>query len=322
MDKYLSELNDIYNIETKLENKIFKQIENTLYDDSFLDKFSNAFVSVKLDNIAKLRYELVDKNDKNIKIDKINKVNEIDDKLTSKIQKVQSLRKSISDIQFDMFKQEFNIIVKLKDTFDIVINKYDLKIKNKYATIADRLSYDYLTDEKTIINQIPTENSNNDSILYDFISAPIATKYSVENINYMLNLVNNTKRNNSIIIHTFFVPHIQSIYNFYILLAHLFETVDILFPLNLSITNNKVIFVCINKVNDIEVDSNKLYDIKLTDNFEDYYNKLIKFELQIFKFIKSCFELFLYLLIIKNSNKLKYNILKYKIIAKTAVKFQ
>lgn len=306
MDHYLEELTNIYNIETKLEKKIFGKIEDELYDDSFVSQFKQAFLSLTLEHIEKLDYQFTDHEPKEKKST---------DKLINKISKVQALRKSIGDLQFDNFKQEFYMNVVLKETFNIILNKYDsLNIKNKYAMTSDRLSYEFITDKSVIINKLPQKNLT-DTLLYDFLSATIAEKFSFENINYILNVIDKVKKGNNLVLYIYFAPHIQLMNNLYLLLAHIFSSIDIYFPLNLTITNNKAIFVCQNKVNTLKnINQNKIINIEIKSNLNN--EKMIKFELEIFKFIKHCFELFLYLIMIKDKDELKYNIIKYKILYK------
>jgi len=301
MNSYLSELNEIYNIEAHLENKIFKQIENKLYDDSFLSHFKQAFIELNLSNIKQLDYKLIEKT--------ISQKNQIDNELESKITKTQILSELVSDLELENFKQEFEIPKKLKETFDIVFQKTNINPKDKYANASNKLN-DHIIDKNIKINQLPTK-SESDIIYYDFLSRKITTKFEAETINYILKIIDSVQLNNNLILHIFFAPHIENAHNLYILLCHIFESITILFPLNLSITNNKVIIVCNNKINNIIINPEKLYYIKTNDL--TYQNRLIKFETEIFNFIKSSLELFLYMLLIKNDEP-KYNVLKYKII--------
>ena len=309
MEQYLDELTKIYNIEDKLENKIFKKMENGLYDDSFLSKFQQSFITLNLDHIKELDYKLVEKESafKEIK----------NDKLINKIKKVQTIRKSISDYQFDDFKQEFYATELLKENFNIIIDKYkDIKVEHKYAMMTDKLSYEFITDKSIIINKLPKDKKLLDTIIYDFLSAQISEKFSNEYINYILNIVNSIKKGKSVILYIYFAPHIKTMYNLYILLCHLFKSVDIYFPLNMSITNNKSIIICYNKVNEIKIIPNKIYGIDINNSHLDYEKKMLKFELEIFRFIKSCLEVLLYLMLVKEKDELKYNIIKYKILYK------
>ena len=165
MDSYLSELNDIYNIETILEDKIFKEIERKLYDDSFVSHFKHAFIELNLTHINQLDYKLVETP---------NQKTAISNKLDSKITKVQILSELVRELQLNNFKQEFNIPEKLKEIFDIVLQKNNsIKIKNKYVTVANKL-YDQLLDNSNI-NQIPNK-SDGDTIYYDFLTAKIINK--------------------------------------------------------------------------------------------------------------------------------------------------
>lgn len=309
MEQYLDELKKQYDIEDKLENKIFKQMEGGMYDDSFLQIFKQSFISLDLEHIKELDYKLVEKESacKDIK----------SDKLTNKIKKVHVIRKSISDYQFDDFKQEFYATELLKENFNIILDKYtDIKIKHKYAMMADKLSYEFITDKSIIINKLPKDKELSDTIVYDFLSAQISEKFSTEYINYILNIIHVVKKGNSVILYIYFAPHIKIMSNLYLLLSHLFKSVDVYFPLNMSITNNKSIIVCHKKVNEIKITSNKIYGIEIDGTFPDYEKKMIKFELEIFRFIKSCLEVLLYLILIKKKDELKYNIIKYKILYK------
>lgn len=308
MEEYLNELTEIYNIEDKLEKKIFQQIEGGLYDDSFLSRFKQSFITLSLDHIDKLDYKLSEKE-----IKSKNKENE---KVISKIKRVQTIRKSISDLQFDNFKQEFYTTEILKENFDIVLSKYNsVKIKHKYAMMADKLSYEFVTDKSVIVNELPKKELK-DTIIYDFTPAQIAEKFSFENINYVLNVINSVKKGNSVLLYIYFAPHIELMYNFYLLLSHIFNSLDIYFPLNMSITNNKVMIMCNKKINNIKITSKKIYGIDIVSNHENHKKKMIKFEIEIFKFIKSCFEVLLYLIMIHKKEELKYNIIKYKILYK------
>lgn len=308
MEEYLNELTEIYNIEGKLEKKIFQKIKEGLYDDSFLSKFKQSFITLSLDHIDKLDFELSEKE--------IKSKNNKEEKLISKIKKVRTIRKSISDLQFDNFKREFYTTEILKENFDIILSKYNsVKIKHKYVMIADKLSYEFVTDKSVIINELPKKELK-DTIIYDFTPVQIAEKFSFENINYVLNVINFVKKGNNVLLYIYFAPHLELMYNFYLLLSHIFHSLDIYFPLNMSITNNKVIIMCNKKINDIKITSKKIYGIDIVSNHTDYKKKMIKFEIEIFKFIKSCFEVLLYLIMIQKKEELKYNIIKYKILYK------
>ena len=310
MEPYLDQLSKIYNIETLLEKKILRKIEDGLDDDSFMSKIKQSFITFKLDHLKNLQYKLKERETIKQKDDHHNK-------LINKIKKVQSLRKSVSDLQFDNFKQEFYTTEILKETFNIILNKYNtINIKDKYAMMADRLTYEFVVDEEVNINKLPKKDLN-DTMIYDFSSAPIAEKFSFENINYILNIIQKVKTGNSVILYIYFAPHIELMNKFYLLLSYVFSSIDIYFPMNMSITNNKVILVCQKKIKSLEVmNENKIYNIEIDNVNNEITNKMIEFELEIFRFIKFYFELFLYLLMIKKKDRLKYNIIKYKILYK------
>ena len=310
MEPYLDQLSKIYNIETLLEKKILRKIEDGLDDDSFMSKIKQSFITFKLDHLKNLQYKLKERETIKQKDDHHNK-------LINKIKKVQSLRKSVSDLQFDNFKQEFYTTEILKETFNIILNKYNtINVKDKYAMMADRLTYEFVVDEEVNINKLPKKDLN-DTMIYDFSSAPIAEKFSFENINYILNIIQKVKTGNSVILYIYFAPHIELMNKFYLLLSYVFSSIDIYFPMNMSITNNKVILVCQKKIKSLEVmNENKIYNIEIDNVNNEITNKMIEFELEIFRFIKFYFELFLYLLMIKKKDRLKYNIIKYKILYK------
>ena len=310
MDQYLQELSNIYNIENKLELKIFQNMESSLYDDSFVNQFKHAFISLNLEHISNLDYELI--KFKNTKLEKETKIN--NSKITSEISKIKELRQLISTMQLDNFKKEFRAIEIMKDNLDILMSKFDsINIKKKYIMIDKPFEYDQVLGKDVIINKLP-EKSINDTLIYNFTSALVSEKFSDEHINYILNIINSVKKGSSVILFTFLIPHYPKMYNLYILLCHIFKSVNIMFPLNLSITNNKAFFVCENKVNNIKITEDHLIDIKIKNSFPEYEKKLFKFELEVFKFVKSCFKLLTYLLIIKEKDELKYNIIKYKIL--------
>lgn len=311
MEPYLDQLSKIYNIESTLEKKILKKMEDGMYDDSFISKFKQSFITLKIDHLEKLDYKLKEHETIRPKIDENNK-------LINKIKKVQTLRKSINDLQFDNFKQEFYTTEILKETFNIVLKKYNsIQIQDKYAMMADRLTYEYVADESVIINKLPKKELV-DTLIYDFSSAPIAEKFSYQNINYLLNVIQKVKKDKNVVLYIYFAPHIELMNKFYLLLSHIFSSIDIYFPMNMSITNNKCILVCHQKINSLKgMNEDKIYGIEINSELSnEVTNKMMEYELEIFRFIKYYFELFLYLLMIKKKDSLKYNIIKYKILYK------
>jgi len=196
MDQYLQELSNIYNIENKLELKIFENMENSLYDDSFVSQFKHAFISLNLEHISNLNYELVNIN-RNTKLEKgkKTKINK-DDKIFSVIQKTKELRQVVSTLQLGEFRKEFRFEEIMKENINIIMNKFPfIDIKKKYMMIDKPIQYNKVLGEDVIINELPKNknNNNNDVLIYNFTSALISEKFIDEHINYILNIVNSVK---------------------------------------------------------------------------------------------------------------------------------
>lgn len=186
--------------------------------------------------------------------------------------------------------------ISLKKTIQHIRDIYKIDNKNTYIYYDTNVNlhddsniYNYTLSE-TFVNKRIQFIKNNDMIIYGFDSSTYKKHYN-KFIEYIVRIVNNLQKGDTIVIYHIFSPFGDMYRNMLIMYLYCFEKVDIIYSSWCSGFQNVVFFILRNKINNITIkttDTSINYNI-IVDNEEDYtesLNKMLKMCLKIFARIR------------------------------------
>jgi len=298
-NNFIEEISKIYEINTNIDEMFF--------EDKYLDKFSNPYLTLHLKNTnVKYSYKYITQsggNYDNVKsyIDSIKKIREI----------LKNTSIPISDIYYKyygiLYKKFYDDIAKMYNvSFDDNIYVYSVKVPYAIKKI--------FSSKKILLNKNIT--SSNISMLVLDAPDDISKKYIDEYIFIILSCINHIKHGNDVVITMFLSPWIDRMSSLYMILLNTFQNVHIIFPTFINKQKNVVYFILKNKINNVKLPEKKFSSITIDNNHKQIQDQLERFSIRIFCHLVFQYKLNVNLHILRLNNDIKYHIIKNKVLSK------
>lgn len=316
MKKFLNSLANEYN-EYYINKRKYVKLDKEFEDNSFFEKYvSTNFISYKLKHIPYIEYEVVPER-------AIKPAHAAEDCITKLLREVAVRADKANRAAMKRFLvDELNYYSVLSGFVKIIADEYNLTIKNSFVLVDGQSpfgeninDYNYNIFGAPLINAIPKRKSLDSLVLLELLTAKNVTTNRIKYFHYVSLLLHYLKKGASFILYSYIAPHDSISFNIALLFAHIFEKVEIKYPLNIISNNNKGYIIGINKINDIPVKQNDISHFVIKGDFKEERKSLIKFECRIFEHIKKIQDTIIYLLILKFVNPAKYVNIKSRIVA-------